>query len=386
MATSVVDKLFIIIRDALAIENLPADFSLTDDEAKAVFAMAKKHAIGQLIDGAVSKMQAGSEASKANAAQITPATKKEIRDSFLSAINADARKSEALKKISTAFEEAEIDFIALKWAYIKKLYPQEWMRTSSDVDILVRSQDFDRACAKLIELGYKKEIEWTNDISFYLNNVIHIELHHRLTGKKSSALSDIFAHSSLAQGSLHRCEIEPEYEYLYHVQHMAKHFKEKGCGIRFFIDLWLLNQKMPYDREKILELLNAEGLADFEKHAVNLSRMWLEGEEHPELTELSDFVTGSAIYGTKEQYVLLKRKKSGKSAYITKRIFLPYKTLARLYPSLKGKKFLTPLYEIKRIFDIIFKKEDALDELKINSSISEEDIKKITKLTDMLGI
>lgn len=42
------------------------------------------------------------------------------------------------KKIFTLFDENQIDYIPLKGSVVKNFYPEAWMRTSSDSDILIR--------------------------------------------------------------------------------------------------------------------------------------------------------------------------------------------------------------------------------------------------------
>ena len=42
-----------------------------------------------------------------------------------------------LGRICGALEKAEIDFIPLKGSVLRNLYPEPWMRTSADIDILV---------------------------------------------------------------------------------------------------------------------------------------------------------------------------------------------------------------------------------------------------------
>ena len=45
--------------------------------------------------------------------------------------------------LCSALEEAKIPFLPLKGSVIRKYYPEEWMRTSCDIDVLVRREDLD---------------------------------------------------------------------------------------------------------------------------------------------------------------------------------------------------------------------------------------------------
>ena len=50
-----------------------------------------------------------------------------------------------------ALTQAAVPFLPLKGAVMRQYYPEAWMRTSSDIDILIRESDLDR-CVELLEL------------------------------------------------------------------------------------------------------------------------------------------------------------------------------------------------------------------------------------------
>ena len=62
------------------------------------------------------------------------------------------------ENLCSAFEKAQIPFLPLKGSVIRKYYPEAWMRTSCDIDILVHDEDVGRAkeiqkAQKAIEAG-----------------------------------------------------------------------------------------------------------------------------------------------------------------------------------------------------------------------------------------
>ena len=83
-------------------------------------------------------------------------------------------------EIVKLFEEKQIRFIPLKGAILRELYPEQWMRTSCDIDILIEKEHFCRATQYLVDAGLKKGIESPHDISFITASGVHIELHHSL--------------------------------------------------------------------------------------------------------------------------------------------------------------------------------------------------------------
>ena len=60
-----------------------------------------------------------------------------------------------LNNVCSCLEENGVDFIPLKGSVIRNLYPEKWMRTSCDIDILVKKEDCQRAenilCEKLLK-------------------------------------------------------------------------------------------------------------------------------------------------------------------------------------------------------------------------------------------
>ena len=48
-------------------------------------------------------------------------------------------------------EDGKIPFMPLKGSILRALYPEGWMRTSCDVDVLVHTEDLERAIAHLAE-------------------------------------------------------------------------------------------------------------------------------------------------------------------------------------------------------------------------------------------
>ena len=83
----------------------------------------------------------------------------------------------AIESIIRLFEEAHVPYVLLKGSVIRDLYPEKWLRTCCDVDILIREEDVDRAVA-LLEQKTDLRVEKRNyhDISM-MNSQIHLELH-----------------------------------------------------------------------------------------------------------------------------------------------------------------------------------------------------------------
>ena len=97
---------------------------------------------------------------------------------------------------------------------------------------------------------------------------MHVELHYTLIEdhvmpKANDVLSEVWENS--LPGPDGGRVMTDEMFYFYHVAHMAKHFGNGGCGIRPVLDLWLLNRKQGFTKDKRDALLSRGGLLDFER-------------------------------------------------------------------------------------------------------------------------
>lgn len=292
-----------------------------------------------------------------------------------------------------AFEEASIPHVLLKGATLRAEYPERWMRTSCDVDILVAEEHLPKAgevlCAKL---GYTQGEKGSHDVRFVAESGVNLELHYSLIeeavyAEASKILQDVWQHVEKKDGANSCFVLTDEFAYFYHVAHMAKHFANGGCGVRSVLDLWLLNRRGNPRRE---ELLKKGRLSAFEEALRALSEVWFSGAEHTDLTrETGKFILRGGIYGTMENRVAVQQtKKGGKFRYAMSRIFLPYESLRFYYPSLQGRKWLTPIYQVRRWGRLIFcgGMKRSLKELETNGSIPKEKREQTLALLEKLGI
>ncbi len=359
---------------------------ITEEVLPALYKLSKKHDLAHLVGDALDKnglLVDGSEAKKR----------------FLQERNMAVYRYEQLRYelecICTTFEEAKIPFIPLKGAVIRQYYPEPWMRTSCDIDILVEEENLLKAISVLKEtLKYTTdEKKSSHDVSLFALSGVHLELHFNLTeGDKyaKEVLSKIWQYALSMQTSSYQMLLKEETFYLYHIVHMVKHFEYGGCGIKPFVDLWLLKMR-GFGNDKCEFLLSKQKLLTFEKAAWKLSKIWLAEEEMDSISaQMQDYVLGGGVYGTVENRVLTQQvKKGGKFKYILSRIFLPYKDLAIKYPFLKKAPILYPFYMVKRCFNLLFNKQikkQSSFELEKVGNVNEGQRKQQEKLLSNLGL
>ncbi len=277
--------------------------------------------------------------------------------SRLMAVYRYAKLEYDLRTVIAALESAGIRHIPLKGCVLRAYYPEPWMRTSCDIDILVQETDLDRAERVLSSIGAVKEKIASHDVSYRTAGEGHLELHFHLIedhfrGGKT-VLKQVFDHAIPKEGCRYQCVMPDAILYYYHIAHMAKHVISGGCGIRPFLDLYLLDQRG--DAAARLALLKEGGLATFARVASALARVWFEGAPGDEMTEaLADYIIAGGVYGQPgTRIAIAKKRKGGRGKYLWSRLFMPSDQLRYRYPILQRHPILTPFLSVARIVSVL---------------------------------
>ena len=179
---------------------------------------------------------------------------------------------------------------------------------------------------------------------------------------------------------------------LFHIAHMAKHFAVGGCGVRAFLDIWIMNHKMSFNREKRYTLLKEGGLLQFAKAAESVSEVWFSHKEPDKMDiAVSDYILRASLYGDKANRAALGRAKNGgKLKYLlTQRVFMPYAFLKDEYPALKDRKWLTPYYQVVRWCKMLRRRgglNNTMKELKANAASKQSDGATAAEILKHLGL
>ena len=305
------------------------------------------------------------------------------------------RQDYELKKICDVLNNSNIFHIPLKGSVIKKLYPQSWMRTSCDIDILVHENELERTVNLLEnELSYTYESKGLHDISMLTPSNVHVELHYLLIEEnrlKSNILQDVWSYVTVVPDSKYTMLMTDEMFYFYHIAHMAKHFKSNGFGIRHLIDLWILNHKIEFERNKREHLLKKGNLLKFEQAVYHLCEVLFDDATSDDKTDMFiDYIFNSGTYGSLYNDIALKRMNDRKSklVYYFNRIFMPCRELIILYPSLKSKQWLYPYYLLRRWLRILFYKNHKrlVAELQSNSALNGRKMKIFEEIYNSLDL
>ncbi len=361
--------------------------SLTSEMAQELYSLSKIHDVAHIVGAALKRLSLTKELGEVGAA---------FENEHLLSVFRYRRLCDELSQISELFEREKIKHIPLKGSVLRNYYPEPWMRTSCDIDILVEKDELSRAREALESaLEYKYLTKTTHDISFESKTGVHLELHFELLEDKTvkqttRILSTVWERSALAEGKGYTYLMCDDMFYFYHVLHMAKHFMCGGCGVKSFLDLWVLRNLVPHDALLREGIISKSEYSEFEKGALGLMNVWFEGKEHDSLSlSMEEFVFSGGAFGSVEGGATVGVvKRGGRLRYALGRIFLSTKTMKLLYPSLERHIWLLPVYHIRRWSRVIFKGgiRTARAQISQSASVSDEEVKRVAEMLASLGL
>lgn len=382
--TNITQILMSLIKNAIGNTCQLSSAQLTEEDIKALYNLSKSHDLTHLLVPPIEKNKLIE-----NSSLIAPFQKEMYK-----AVYRYGKIKHELDSLRNVLAAAKITFIPLKGSILRSYYPEAWMRTSCDIDILVKKEDLDRAKDAIVrDLGYKFNGTSTHDVSLFSPSGVCLELHFELKEPEFTEppiLLDIWNSQEIASVSEYEYAMSPELFLLYHIYHMAKHFIRGGCGIKPFIDLWIIKNKMGYDEDKAVALLKENDLYEFYRGASELTDVWFEDKEHSDITrEIEDYILRGGVYGTLEQQLAMSQsRKGGKFRHLLSKIFLSYDAMLIYYPSLKKCPVLFPFYQVRRWFRILFcgGSKRAFTEIRLNQNLSTLKKEKANLLLTELGL
>lgn len=358
---------------------------ITPEFLKQLYTLSKHHDLAHLIGNVLDRMGMLQSDAESGA---------KFQKQQMMAVYRYERINYELNIICHTLEEEHIPFIPLKGSVIRKFYPEPWMRTSCDIDVLVHKEDLEQAAQALTaRLQYRREETGSHDVSLFTQSGVHLELHYDLNEpnfRLFETLTNIWDHVNLAESGAYCYEMPDDVFYFYHIAHMAKHFEIGGCGVRPFMDLWILEHRVEHDRAARDSLLETGGLLIFANACRNLAEVWFSGLEADAVSlQMQEYLLHGGVYGNLDNRIAVQQtKRGGKLRYALSRIFIPYDTIKFHYPILQKHRWLTPFYEVRRWFKLLFKgrMKSSLHELNVNKSMSKEQTDNTADLLSKLGL
>ena len=354
--------------------------------AESVFELANAHDLAHFIYEPMKKIRLIEDGSEIEA---------KLKKQQMLAVFRYKRIDHELNALSTFFEDNQIPFVLLKGSIIRKYYEKPWMRTSCDIDILIKESDFEKAVELIIsKLSYKADGEKNyHDISLYSPSGVHLELHFNINEGMENldkVLRRVWDFATPCEPGKFQHVLTPEFFVFHEIAHMAYHFVNGGCGIRPFMDMHLIKNKVKYNEAELVSLCDEAKLSNFYPSILRLTSCWFGSGEKDNLCEsMQNYLILGGVYGTFENKIALAHKKrGGQFKYILSRIFMPKEQLKRKYPILNRQAWLLPFCHIHRWFGVLFggKLKKSMSEAKMSANISEERADETATLMKNIGL
>lgn len=356
-------------------------------ECEALLRLADRHDLGHIVSYWIERNRA-------------PADEEQLqvyRRSRRMAVFRETKQEYVRELLFRTFGEAGIPFIPMKGLCLRALYPEGWMRTSGDLDVLVHEEDLTRAVQVLVGQGFTTDGKREYHDVVLCHSGVKVELHFTICEnieQMDQVLRRVWDYTEYVDGTQYR---ETDAFFLFHhIAHMCYHFKEGGCGVRALIDLCLMRRAGMCGGDELTELLRQSGLLIFYETVCRLSAVWFDGAVHDDDTEaMEQYVLSGGIYGSIEnRSAVAAGQKRGRLSFLLRRIFPGVPYMKARYPVLNRSRaaiLLLPFLYVYRGFETVCGKKrshigDAISEYKYIRYVEQDKIDATARLMKAVGL
>ena len=294
---------------------------------------------------------------------------KNYYDDYKMMLLREARFEIATQQVFSALEKANIPFIPLKGYIIKKLFPQESLRSFTDVDIYIG--DKVEQTGKVMEsLGFSVETTAEYDIGYFKKPSLFFEMHSKLFEDDYSFegyFDKPFDRAKpVAEGSCHYLLSNEDF-FIHVFCHLYKHFTFGGCGLRQFMDVYVLTKKLKLDYGYINRELEKLKLTGFFETVKKVNAVVFQGEQpDDDMLEICDYIFSNGTFGTDKIIAVNEFAAQNKNIllwkikYFSNRWGLSFSRMKENYKVLEKAPVLLPFCWIHKAFRVLFFRRDVL--------------------------
>lgn len=331
-----------------------------------------------------------------------------LRRICLNTIALFARRAALAEVFSQTLSRNGIDHILMKGFVLREYYPVPELRTFGDIDIVIRPGDRQKSDELLRSLGYHPETDWEPVFS-YTKDVEYYEIHSEIMEVNVSDKADYRGYFrdpwqyAEASGD-HRHQFRPEFHFLYLLTHIAKHVTGSGAGVRMYLDVaaFLRRFGTSLDWDWIRQELEKLRFVDFANIVLLLvqesfgveSPIPLQAVEEETMGAFLEFTMAGGVFGRVGRdsgTQSLKnqsrgREKISRIGAVAGRLFPAAKTIESRYTYLKEKPWLLPAAWIHRLVKTRDTWQQHTEEAQNILLADKEEVRKIQKLYEKLGL
>jgi len=313
---------------------------------------------------------------------LSEAERRKFKGDWLRYQARDVAQRAAVEELDLACEEAGLDHLYLKGVVVKDCYPEPYMRSMGDIDVLFKVDDMTKVHEMFeTKSGYRHHADSEAHDVFMKDRDLIVEAHRSIDVESDEPrwklFGDPWKYAFQLKGHLYA--FEPEYFLLHLLRHLAKHLLSSGIGLRSVLDigLFIARNKERLDVDTLKMMLQATSFELFFSNILVLNQVLFnldpmtearrKGNHDSEfIDELVEYISASGIHGTaqgfNQQAVGMTKNtmeqgtaRKGRIAYLFKVAFPARKTLWETYPYLKKHGWLLPVAWIERWWKKLFR-------------------------------
>lgn len=323
-----------------AVSGKTEEFSLSVDWEELLL-LAKRHMLLPLLCDGLQKAGVWE--------QVPQEAAKTLENACMQAVYQDAQKEYYRQKLEECLKEKQIPYVFLKGAVLKYDYPDPFLRTMCDMDVLVHTESYPQIDKIAQEFKGEAGHRDGNHRNYRFLGGVEVEFHPNLIHQDTPVGTEINPGWQYTEQTPDGVRMTEEGIYLNTLCHLANHFVLGGVGVRFVLDVWVNRhlRKNPIDRGKVEKELESFGLLDFAKNIEALADCWFgKGESSPLLEELGEYILTSGSHGHAERAILNSvtlSKGGNRTSALWGKIFYSRKEMEDRFPWSKGKPLLLPI-------------------------------------------
>ena len=220
-----------------------------------------------------------------------------IRDKFFDYVYIYECQKNALDEVEDILSSSQVRYILFKGAVLRNLYPVPESRAMGDIDLLIDRENRDKVKALLTNAGFDCTGQIDPVYNYRKGNVL-LEVHtHIISEFGDSAFNDAFE-NAVFDG--YKGTLNSDYHLAYLIAHAANHLLTTGAGVRFILDLAVLQRASEIDYDRLFDMLEKINLTTFGKALLSLCSKWFSvGRDFGTDTEkLEEYLVGDGVFGS----------------------------------------------------------------------------------------
>lgn len=320
--------------------------------------------------------------------------------SFCKGLQAGRNQMKKLQELLALFDAEGIDYMPIKGAVLKGLYPKPEYRVMGDADVLIRREQYPQIRQLLASQQMQEDTVSDYELT-WLCPSLELELHTGLVPEFLGSHSEYYTDSwRFAQKDEGGCgyHLSPEDHFVYLLVHFAKHYLTSTICAKDICDFYVWRRAYPnMDEAYLRQELKKLNLEKFYDSVLALIGNWFEGQPATEATEL---MTESAFWGgvSQEQNeaaakgTMKRYSNEGDSLLVQKlkwffnAMFPAYHRMTYHYPVLKKVPILLPVFWVVHWFVALLRDRDKIKRGLVVMKLNKGGLSQYQKHMDTIGL